>query len=57
MDFLLQERIASLAEQYEELVRKSEEKGLKLKEANRQQNFITAVKDVEFWMSEVDNVN
>lgn len=45
-----------MADQWEELRQKSAEKGSKLKEANQQQNFITAVKDLEFWMSEVSHM-
>uniref|UniRef100_A0A8C9WNN3 Spectrin alpha chain, non-erythrocytic 1 n=1 Tax=Scleropages formosus TaxID=113540 RepID=A0A8C9WNN3_SCLFO len=36
------------------LVNKSAEKSQKLKEANKQQNFNTGIKDFDFWLSEVE---
>uniref|UniRef100_A0A8C0VTJ9 Spectrin alpha chain, non-erythrocytic 1 n=1 Tax=Cyanistes caeruleus TaxID=156563 RepID=A0A8C0VTJ9_CYACU len=36
------------------LVQKSAEKSQKLKEANKQQNFNTGIKDFDFWLSEVE---
>ncbi|XP_076800089.1 spectrin alpha chain, non-erythrocytic 1-like isoform X2 [Clavelina lepadiformis] len=50
----VQTRIQKLQEDWDHLLSKSSEKGEKLKEANQQQNFITAVKDLDFWMSEVE---
>ncbi|XP_069465277.1 spectrin alpha chain, non-erythrocytic 1 isoform X8 [Ambystoma mexicanum] len=47
-------RLAALADQWQFLVQKSAEKSQKLKEANRQQNFNTGIKDFDFWLSEVD---
>uniref|UniRef100_A0A670YZN1 Spectrin alpha chain, non-erythrocytic 1 n=1 Tax=Pseudonaja textilis TaxID=8673 RepID=A0A670YZN1_PSETE len=47
-------RLAALADQWEFLVQKSAEKSQKLKEANRQQNFNTGIKDFDFWLSEVE---
>lgn len=35
------------------MVNKSAEKSQKLKEANKQQNFNTGIKDFDFWLSEV----
>nr|CAB3266545.1 spectrin alpha chain, non-erythrocytic 1 [Phallusia mammillata] len=52
----VQGRIQKLEQDWNNLLNKSSEKGDKLKEANQQQNFITAVKDLEFWMSEVEAV-
>ncbi|CAF4419136.1 unnamed protein product, partial [Adineta steineri] len=42
-------------EQWEFLVQKSSDKSLKLKEASRQQTFNAGVKDVEFWLGEIEN--
>ncbi|KAG9477641.1 hypothetical protein GDO78_012912 [Eleutherodactylus coqui] len=47
-------RLAALADQWQFLVHKSAEKSQKLKEANRQQNFNTGIKDFDFWLSEVE---
>lgn len=49
----LQARLAALADQWQFLVQKSAEKSQKLKEANKQQNFNTGIKDFDFWLSEV----
>lgn len=46
-------RLAALADQWQFLVQKSAEKSQKLKEANKQQNFNTGIKDFDFWLSEV----
>lgn len=35
-------------------MQKSAEKSQKLKEANKQQNFNTGIKDFDFWLSEVE---
>uniref|UniRef100_UPI00358EF662 spectrin alpha chain, non-erythrocytic 1 isoform X2 n=1 Tax=Myxine glutinosa TaxID=7769 RepID=UPI00358EF662 len=50
----VQARMKALADQWEYLVNKSAEKSQKLKEANRQQNFNTGIKDFDFWLSEVE---
>ncbi|KAJ8384905.1 hypothetical protein AAFF_G00197130 [Aldrovandia affinis] len=47
-------RLSALDEQWQFLVHKSAEKSQKLKEANRQQNFNTGIKDFNFWLSEVE---
>uniref|UniRef100_A0A8B9GPW3 Spectrin alpha chain, non-erythrocytic 1 n=1 Tax=Amazona collaria TaxID=241587 RepID=A0A8B9GPW3_9PSIT len=44
----------ALADQWQFLVQKSAEKSQKLKEANKQQNFNTGIKDFDFWLSEVE---
>ena len=49
----LQVRLNALDEQWQFLVNKSAEKSQKLKEANKQQNFNTGIKDFDFWLSEV----
>lgn len=48
-----QVRLNALDEQWQFLVNKSAEKSQKLKEANKQQNFNTGIKDFDFWLSEV----
>uniref|UniRef100_A0A8C2X305 Spectrin alpha chain, non-erythrocytic 1 n=1 Tax=Cyclopterus lumpus TaxID=8103 RepID=A0A8C2X305_CYCLU len=47
-------RLSALDEQWQFLVNKSAEKSHKLKEANKQQNFNTGIKDFDFWLSEVE---
>ncbi|XP_063288681.1 spectrin alpha chain, non-erythrocytic 1 isoform X6 [Pelobates fuscus] len=47
-------RLAALDDQWQFLVHKSAEKSQKLKEANKQQNFNTGIKDFDFWLSEVE---
>uniref|UniRef100_A0A665WJF7 Spectrin alpha chain, non-erythrocytic 1 n=1 Tax=Echeneis naucrates TaxID=173247 RepID=A0A665WJF7_ECHNA len=47
-------RLNALDEQWQFLVSKSAEKSQKLKEANKQQNFNTGIKDFDFWLSEVE---
>uniref|UniRef100_A0A673X950 Spectrin alpha, non-erythrocytic 1 n=1 Tax=Salmo trutta TaxID=8032 RepID=A0A673X950_SALTR len=47
-------RLGALDEQWQFLVNKSAEKSQKLKEANKQQNFNTGIKDFDFWLSEVE---
>ncbi|CAF3226908.1 unnamed protein product [Rotaria socialis] len=48
-------RLQQIIEQWEFLVQKSSDKSLKLKEASRQQTFNAGVKDVEFWLGEIEN--
>lgn len=52
----VQARLESLASQWETLVAKSAEKSEKLKEASRQQTYNAGVKDVEFWLGEVEQM-
>ncbi|XP_018608375.1 spectrin alpha chain, non-erythrocytic 1-like isoform X4 [Scleropages formosus] len=47
-------RLNTLDDQWQFLVNKSGEKSQKLKEANKQQNFNTGIKDFDFWLSEVE---
>ncbi|KAE8583019.1 hypothetical protein XENTR_v10020411 [Xenopus tropicalis] len=47
-------RLSALADQWQFLVSKSAEKSQKLKEANKQQNFNTGIKDFDFWLTEVE---
>lgn len=50
----VEERLGKLAEQWEDLIGRSEEKSAKLQEANRQAAYNAGVKDIEFWLGEVE---
>lgn len=52
----VQNRIESLLNQWEDLVTKSAEKSDKLKEASRQQTYNAGVKDIDFWLGEVEQM-
>merc|ERR1719242_2345734 len=52
----VQNRLESIAQQWELLTQKTSEKSMKLKEANRQRTFIAAVKDLDFWLGEVESI-
>ncbi|KAK9511532.1 hypothetical protein O3M35_000170 [Rhynocoris fuscipes] len=52
----VQQRLASIADQWEFLTQKTTEKSLKLKEANKQRTYIAAVKDLDFWLGEVESL-
>lgn len=47
------QRLKGMNDQWELLVSKTTEKSYRLKEANKQQSFMAAVKDLEFWLGEV----
>jgi spectrin alpha len=49
-------RLQSISEQWEILTQKTSEKSMKLKEANRQRTFIAAIKDLDFWLGEVESL-
>ncbi|XP_022242846.1 spectrin alpha chain-like isoform X2 [Limulus polyphemus] len=49
-------RLVSIADQWEYLTQKSSEKSMKLKEANKQRTFNAAVKDIDFWLGEVESL-
>ena len=51
----MQARIVGIGDQWEFLVQRSSEKSLKLKEANKQQTFHISVKDINFWLGEMEN--
>ena len=55
-DEAVQNRLRSISEQWEILTRKTSEKTIKIKEANRQRSFIAAVKDLDFWLGEVESL-
>ena len=50
----VQNRLQQISEQWQLLEQKTTEKSMKLKEANRQRTFIAAVKDLDFWLGEVE---
>ena len=50
------ERISKLAKEWEFLTVKSSEKSEKLQEANRQRMYTAAVKDLEFWLGEMEHM-
>ncbi|CAB3388976.1 Hypothetical predicted protein, partial [Cloeon dipterum] len=52
----VQARLASIADQWEYLTHKTTEKSLKLKEANKQRTYVAAVKDLDFWLGEVESL-
>ncbi|GFO16769.1 spectrin alpha chain [Plakobranchus ocellatus] len=52
----VQNRLESLLGQWEDLVAKSAEKSEKLKEASRQQTYNAGVKDIDFWLGEVEQM-
>lgn len=52
----VRERLNKLMDEWTYLTRKSSEKGDKLKEANRQRMYTAAVKDLEFWLGEVEHM-
>ena len=46
-------RIQFLKDHWEDLMSKTHQKTLKLKEAHQEQLFNTGIKDMEFWLAEV----
>merc|ERR1711963_1355782 len=52
----VKQRLESISSQKEVLWIKTSEKTMKLKEANRQRTFIAAVKDLDFWLGEVESL-
>lgn len=52
----VENRLRSISEQWEILTQKTSEKSMKLKEANRQRTFIAALKDLDFWLGEVESL-
>eukprot|EP00117_Sycon_ciliatum_P010415 scpid4432/ scgid12327/ Spectrin alpha chain, brain; Alpha-II spectrin; Fodrin alpha chain; Spectrin, non-erythroid alpha chain len=50
----VKDRVALLEDQWNTLLSKSADKSQKLKEANQQQQFNTGVKDVLFWLGEME---
>ncbi|RWS03708.1 hypothetical protein B4U79_02448, partial [Dinothrombium tinctorium] len=52
----VQQRLTSISEQWTYLTEKTTEKSMKLKEANKQRTFNAAVKDIDFWLGEVESL-
>ncbi|BFZ06026.1 hypothetical protein BsWGS_09066 [Bradybaena similaris] len=52
----VQNRIESLLGQWEDLVSKSADKSEKLKDASKQQTYNAGVKDIDFWLGEVEQM-
>lgn len=52
----VQKRLTQIADQWEYLTHKTTEKSMKLKEANKQRTYIAAVKDLDFWLGEVESL-
>ncbi|KXJ20343.1 Spectrin alpha chain, non-erythrocytic 1 [Exaiptasia diaphana] len=52
---IVRERITKLEQSWEQLVIKSQKKTQHLKEANQQQQFNNNIKDLDFWLGEVEN--
>lgn len=52
----VRKRLVSIADQWEFLTQKTTEKTVKLKEANKQRTYIAAVKDLDFWLGEVESL-
>uniref|UniRef100_A0A7E4VTH7 Spectrin alpha chain n=1 Tax=Panagrellus redivivus TaxID=6233 RepID=A0A7E4VTH7_PANRE len=50
------DRIRTLNDQWEMLVKMSKQKSHRLKEANKQKSFMASVKDLEFWLGEVETL-
>ncbi|MCP9263394.1 Spectrin alpha chain [Dirofilaria immitis] len=50
------QRLKALNDQWELLVKTTSEKSYRLKEANKQKSFMAAVKDLEFWLGEVESL-
>lgn len=48
-------RLNQLADQWEFLTTKTTEKSVKLKDANKLRSFNAAIKDLDFWLSEMEN--
>ncbi|KAI6209533.1 Spectrin protein 1 [Aphelenchoides besseyi] len=50
------QRLRALNDQWDLLVKTTSEKSHRLKEANRQKSFMAAVKDLEFWLGEIETL-
>ena len=52
----VKDRLQYITEQWNVLIEKTQEKTLKLKEANKRRDFNAAVKDLDFWLSEIESL-
>uniref|UniRef100_A0AC35U4B9 Spectrin alpha chain n=1 Tax=Rhabditophanes sp. KR3021 TaxID=114890 RepID=A0AC35U4B9_9BILA len=50
------QRLKSLNDQWELLVRTTTEKSHRLQEANRQQSFMATIRDLDFWQNEIETL-
>lgn len=50
------DRLNSIREQWMQLTTKTTEKSLKLKDANKQRSYNAAVKDIDFWLGEIESL-
>ncbi|CAD5229447.1 unnamed protein product [Bursaphelenchus okinawaensis] len=50
------DKLRSMKEQWDLLMKTTTEKSYRLKEANKQKSFMAAVKDLEFWLGEVETL-
>ena len=52
----VKDRLQYITEQWNVLIEKTKEKTLKLKEVNKRRDFNAAVKDLDFWLSEIEGL-
>lgn len=52
----VKQRLDAITEEWKFLIEKSNEKTLKLKVTNKRRNFNAAVKDLDFWLNEVESL-
>src|SRR6218665_1854822 len=55
-DDAVKQRLIVITEQWKHLTEKTTEKSLKLKEADKQRTYNAAVKDIDFWLGEVETL-
>lgn len=55
-DEAVRQRLTLITEQWHYLTEKTTEKTLKLKEANKQRTYNAAIKDIDFWLGEVESL-
>lgn len=55
-DDAVRHRLTIISEQWHHLTEKTTEKSLKLKEANKQRTFNAAIKDLDFWLAEIESL-
>ena len=55
-DDAVRQRLTIITEQWKYLTEKTTEKSVKLKEANKQRSYNAAIKDIDFWLGEVESL-
>ncbi|KAI2810973.1 Spectrin alpha chain, non-erythrocytic 1 [Blomia tropicalis] len=55
-DDAVRQRLTIITEQWKYLTEKTTEKSVKLKEANKQRTYNAAIKDIDFWLGEVESL-